>query len=269
MRRIKLVIEYDGTAFHGWQSQKNASSVQDVLAAKLKVLLNEAVTVAGAGRTDAGVHAYGQVAAFDSKTDKSLEKIVSGLNGLLPRDVRVRSAEVMPPVFDPRRDAMGKTYRYTWIDGDSHSPFWRRYSWWSKQPLDNRAMAIAAKHLVGEHDFSAFRAAACAAKSPVRKMHKVEIRRKGQRVTLEIHGTAFLQNMVRIIAGTLYDVGTGKRSPDSVKELLASKDRKLAGKTAPPEGLVLWQVDYGAIPRPGRRLKGQPGPVEADDAGDD
>lgn len=264
MRRIKLVLEYDGTAFHGWQSQKNAVSVQDVLAAKLKVLLNEAVTVAGAGRTDAGVHARGQVAAFDTAGNKELAKIVSGLNGLLPRDVRVRGAELMPPVFDPRRDALGKTYRYTWIDGDSHSPFWRRYSWWSRQALDNRSMALAARHLVGEHDFSAFRAASCAAKTPVRKMHKVEIRRKGERVTLEIHGTAFLQAMVRIIAGTLFDVGLGKRSPDSVKDLLASKDRQGAGKTAPPEGLVLWAVDYGTIPRPGRRLKGVPGPEDSD-----
>lgn len=256
MRRIKLVLEYDGTAFHGWQSQTNAAAVQDVLAAKLKILLNETVQVQGAGRTDAGVHAHGQVAAFDTASTKACDRILAGLNGLLPRDVRVRAAEDTVAVFDPRRDALGKTYRYTWLDGASHPPFWRRYSWWARQPLDHGAMASAARHLVGEHDFSSFRAAGCSARTATRRLHRVEIRRKGERVTLEIHGTAFLRQMVRIIAGTLFDVGTGKRDPDSLAGLLQARDRKRAGKTAPPEGLVLWQVDYGAIPRPGRKLKG-------------
>ena len=256
MRRIKLVLEYDGTSYHGWQSQKNAAAVQDVLAAKLKVLLREPTQVYGAGRTDAGVHARGQVAAFSTESDKSCEKILSGLNGLLPRDIRVRSCEEAPLVFDPRRDPLSKTYRYTWFDGAAHSPFWRHYSWWAKQPLDDQAMAAAAKTLEGEHDFSSFRAAGCTAKTPVRRILKCQVRRKGERITLEIQGTAFLHQMVRIIAGTLFDVGTGKRSADSLGPLLAARDRKLAGKTAPPEGLVLWTVEYGAIPRPGRKIKG-------------
>jgi tRNA pseudouridine38-40 synthase len=254
-RRIKLVLEYDGTAFHGWQSQKNASALQDLVAAKLKVLLREDVGLAGAGRTDAGVHARGQVAAFNTASDKTCEKILAGLNGLLPRDVRVRSCEEAPPAFDPRRDPLSKTYRYVWWDAPVHSPFWRRYSWHARQRLDERAMAQAAAHLVGEHDFSSFRAAGCTAKTPVRRILKAMVTRKGERVTFEVQGTAFLRQMVRIIAGTLHDVGGGARSPDSFPALLASRDRKRAAKTAPPEGLILWNVEYGAIPRPGRALK--------------
>jgi tRNA pseudouridine38-40 synthase len=256
MPRFKLTLEYDGTAFHGWQSQKNALSVQDTLAAKLRVLFKTDIKVVGAGRTDAGVHARGQVAAFSAQTDKDCTRILTGLNGLLPRDVRVRACEIVPEVFDPRRDSIGKKYRYTWFDGPAHSPFWRRWSWFAKQPLDDKAMDRAARLLEGEHDFTSFRAAACAAKTPVRRLLSCRVTRKGERVTLEVHGTAFLQQMVRNIAGTLYDVGIGKRTPESVGELLKARDRKLAGKTAPPEGLVLWEVYYGAIPRPGRRLKG-------------
>lgn len=255
MPRFKLILEYDGSAYHGWQSQKNASNIQDTLNAKLKILLKEDAKVMGAGRTDAGVHAKGQVAAFTSATDKPCERILAGLNGLLPRDIRVRSVEVVPEVFDPRRDSMGKTYKYTWFDGPAHSPFERLYSWHAKQKLDDKAMAAAAKLLEGEHDFTSFRAAACEAKTPVRRIHKCAVTRDGERVTLEIHGTAFLHQMVRIIAGTLFDVGTGKRTAASVGVLLKAKDRKLAGKTAPPEGLVMWQVDYGEIPRPGRKLR--------------
>jgi tRNA pseudouridine38-40 synthase len=256
-RRIRLILEYDGGAFHGWQSQKNAANLQDLLDEKLAVLLKDKPKVMGAGRTDAGVHAKGQVAAFSTSSEKACDQILKGLNGLLPQIVRVRSCDEMPEVFDPRRDAIAKTYRYTYFDGPAHSPFWKHWSWYSRQPLDDKAMARAAKHLVGEHDFSSFRAAACAAKTPVRKILKAEVRRKGERITFEIRGTAFLQQMVRIIAGTLYDVGIGQRSPDSFIQLLAAKDRKKAGKTAPPEGLVMWEVEYGAIPRPGRMLKGQ------------
>jgi tRNA pseudouridine38-40 synthase len=262
-RRIKLVLEYDGTAYHGWQSQKNAAAVQDLVAGKLAVLLKSAVALAGAGRTDAGVHARGQVAAFTTVSDRTCEKIQAGLNGLLPRDVRVRSCEEAPLLFDPRRDPLSKTYRYVWWDAPALSPFWRRYSWHARQPLDAEAMDRAAAALVGEHDFSSFRAAGCTAKTPVRRILEASVRRKGERVTLEIRGTAFLHQMVRIIAGTLYDVGQGRRTAASMAALLKAKDRKKAGKTAPPEGLILWNVEYGDIPRPGRRIRPS-GPGEVD-----
>jgi tRNA pseudouridine38-40 synthase len=256
MRRLRLLLEYDGGAFHGWQSQKNAANLQDLLDEKLAVLLKDKPRVSGAGRTDAGVHARGQVAAFSTKSDKACEQILKGLNGLLPQTVRVRACDEVPELFDPRRDALAKTYRYTFFDGPAHSPFWKRWSWHSRQHLDEKAMAQGAKHLEGEHDFSSFRAAGCAAKTPVRRILKAQVRRKGERITLEIRGTAFLQQMVRIIAGTLYDVGIGQRAPESIAGLLLARDRKKAGKTAPPEGLVMWEVEYGAIPRPGRMVRG-------------
>ncbi len=252
MPRYKLTLEYDGGAFHGWQSQKNEKNVQDTLRDALQILLSEEIHVEGASRTDSGVHARGQVAAFDSGEERDLRRMLAGLNGILPKALRVRAVEAVPDVFDPRRDCMGKTYRYTWFDGPVHPPFWQAYSAFAKGRLDDAAMAAAAAHLVGEHDFSSFRAAGCTGKTPVRRVLGCTIRRKGERVTLEIHGTAFLQKMVRNIAGTLQDVGLGKRSPDSIVGLLAAKDRTLAGNTAPAQGLVLWQVDYGAIPRPGR-----------------
>jgi tRNA pseudouridine38-40 synthase len=256
-RRIRLLLEYDGTAYHGWQSQKDGSAIQDVIESKLKVLLKEDGRIQGASRTDSGVHARGQVAAFNTESDKAPEKILAGLNGLLPRDIRVRDCQETVAVFDPRRDAAAKTYRYVFMDGPSHSPFWRRYSWYVKGSLDEGRMAQAAKSLVGEHDFSSFRAAGCAAKTPVRRILAATVTRKGERVTLEIKGQAFLQQMVRIIAGVLHDIGTGKQDPSFVSQLLKIKDRKKASKTAPANGLVLWNIDYGAIPRPGRRVLGQ------------
>lgn len=267
MPRYKLVLEYDGGAFHGWQSQKNEKSVQDTLRDALQILLSEEIMVSGASRTDSGVHARGQVASFVSGEERDTRRMLAGLNGILPRSLRVRVAELAPDVFDPRRDCLGKTYRYTWFDGPVHPPFWQAYSAFAKGPLDDAAMAKAAAHLVGEHDFSSFRAAGCTGKTPVRRITQCEIRRKGERVTLEIHGTAFLQKMVRNIAGTLQDVGLGKRTADSIVTLLAAKDRTLAGNTAPAAGLVLWQIDYGAIPRPGR-LVGQ-SVVAQDDIEDD
>ncbi|MGH7441905.1 MAG: tRNA pseudouridine synthase A, partial [bacterium] len=142
--------------------------------------------------------------------------------------------------------------RYLWWNGPALSPFWRGYAWHARQSLDEKAMDRAAACLVGEHDFSSFRAAGCSAKTPVRRVLKARVVRKGERVTFEIQGTAFLRQMVRILAGTLHDVGIGLRAADSLPGLLAARDRKQAGKTAPPEGLILWQVNYGAIPRPGR-----------------
>ncbi len=256
MRRLRLVIEYEGTAYHGWQSQANASAVQDIVAARLKVLLREQPHLEGAGRTDAGVHAHGQVAAFSTASGRPCDRIAAGLNGLLPRDVRIRSCDEVPPVFDPRRDPIHKTYRYVWWDAPALSPFWRRYAWHARGRLDVEAMDAAAAHLVGEHDFTSFRASGCTAKTPVRRILEARVRRKGSRVTFEIRGTAFLHQMVRIIAGTLHDVGLGTRPAADLPALIKARDRKLAGRTAPPEGLILWEVAYGAIPRPGRRVKG-------------
>jgi tRNA pseudouridine38-40 synthase len=227
-------------------------AVQNVLEEKLAVLLRHPVTVEGAGRTDSGVHARGQVICFDSETQKFPEELLKGLNGLLPQTIRAKEAEVVPLIFDPRRDAAHKTYRYTWYNHPYSSPFWRRYTWHAYAPLDVEAMQKAAAVLVGEHDFSSFRAAGCTAKTPIRTILACEVLRDKERVQLRITGHAFLHQMVRIIAGCLYDIGMGKRPWDDIKRILAGKNRKLAGKTAPAEGLTLWEVVYGSIPRPGR-----------------
>ena len=255
MRRIRLLLEYDGSAYHGWQSQKDIANLQDLLEEKLGILLATPTRIQGASRTDAGVHARGQVAAFNIESDKTTDKIHFAMNGLLPQDVRVRSVDEVPEVFDPRRDSMSKTYRYVFWDARQQSPFWRTYSYHARGVLNEAAMDEAAKLLVGEHDFSSFRAAGCSAKTPVRRMLAASVRRKGERVTFEITGQAFLQQMVRILAGTLHDIGVGKRPVSDISRLLEAKDRKLASKTVGAQGLILWNIEYGAIPRPGRLLK--------------
>lgn len=257
MRRIRLLLEYDGTAYHGWQSQKNDANLQDLLEVKLAILLGQPTRIDGASRTDAGVHARGQVAAFNTDSDKSTDKIQFSLNGLLPPDVRVREVSETVEVFDPRRDSQSKTYRYVYWDARQTSPFWRNYSFHARGQLDEKAMHEAAQALVGEHDFSSFRAAGCSAKTPVRRMLAASVKRKGERVTFEITGQAFLQQMVRILAGTLHDIGLGKRPVSDMAMLLSAKDRQQASKTAPAQGLILWKIEYGAIPRPGRKLKGE------------
>lgn len=255
MRRIKITLEYDGTAFHGWQRQANAVALQNVLEEKLEVLMRGPVKVEGASRTDTGVHARGQVVAFNTEDPKPVERIRHGLNGLLPQSVRAREVEEVPLVFDPRRDTLSKSYRYTWYNHPVSSPFWRRYSWHVQEPLDLKAMNQAASYLVGEHDFSSFRAANCSAKTPIRRILECSVIRDKERVQLRITGQAFLHQMVRIIAGTLYDIGAGKQKPEEIKAILAGKSRKLAGKTAPADGLILWEIAYGEIPRPGRKVK--------------
>ncbi len=176
-----------------------------------------------------------------------------GMNGLLPQSIRVRDCAQVEPIFDPRRDAQRKTYRYTWYNHPVASPFWRRYSWHAHAPLDLEAMKKAAAVLAGEHDFSSFRAAGCSAKTPVRRILDIQVLRQKERIQLRITGHAFLHQMVRIIAGTLYDVGTAKIPWTRMREILEGKNRKLAGKTAPAEGLVLWDVEYAEIPRASRK----------------
>ena len=254
MRRIKAILEYDGTAFHGFQKQSNSVGVQNVLEEKLEILFKAPTPVQGSSRTDTGVHARGQVIAFNVADDKPLATIQRGMNGLLPQSIRAREVAEVPAVFDPRRDAVHKSYRYTWYNHPVASPFWRRYSWHSHDALDVAAMNQAAGVLVGEHDFSSFRAAGCTAKTPVRTLFECKVIKDKERVQLRINGQAFLHQMVRVIAGTLFDIGTAKQDAGQMKATLAGKSRKLAGKTAPAEGLVLWEVAYGEIPRPGRKV---------------
>lgn len=244
MRRLKLVLEYEGTAYHGWQVQPGLLTIQGVLQDTLARLAGGPVQVGGAGRTDAGVHACGQVASFSAELRLEPTALRRALNACLPRDIVVRGVEEVPEDFDARRSARAKTYRYTILRRDYPSACLGRRSLYVPCPLDVEAMAEGARVFLGTHDFSAFRAGTCAARTPVRTVLEASWRQAGDLWHFEITGNAFLQHMVRIIVGTLLEVGRGRRTPANVAAALESKDRRCAGKTAPPHGLCLLEVQY-------------------------
>ncbi len=244
MPRLKLTLEYDGTDYVGWQRQLNGTSIQEVLEGALAELFGAPVSTFAAGRTDAGVHALGQVVAFDAPRTLPLTAYVRGLSALLPEDVSVVAATLVPPDFDPRRDAQGKRYRYLISNRPVRSPLRRRTHWQLFAPLDLKAMEEAARPLLGTHDFSAFRAANCEAKTTERTLRTLTLTASEDVVQFELEGRAFLKHMVRNIVGTLVEVGRGRQSVPWVAEVLASRDRTQAGPTAPAQGLVLVEVQY-------------------------
>ena len=242
---IKLIIEYDGTDYCGWQVQPNGVTIQEVLETALAKLLGDTVRLRSSGRTDAGVHARGMVAVFHTARLLPLQAFVHGLNGLIPPDIAIRSAEEVHPEFNPRADAVGKLYRYTILNAPTRAPLLRHYSWHLRECLDLDAMREAASAFVGKHDFSAFRAANCAAKSTERTITALDIAADPEGlITIDVRGTGFLRNMVRIMVGTLVAVGRGKLVSGTVYRLLAAGDRTQAGVTAPPQGLCLMEVYY-------------------------
>ena len=244
-----MVLEYDGTNFSGWQIQKGLppqQTIQGALHSALEKLTLEPIQVRGASRTDAGVHARGQVVAFETAKDNiPLIGFVRGLGQFLPRAVAVRSVEVAPEGWDPRRTSRGKRYRYTYWNDETPSALDRNRAWWVRGRLDVEAMRSAATHLLGTHDFEAFRSAQCAARHAIRTMYSLTVKLgEYRRVELEVVGNAFCRNMVRIMAGVLGEVGMGRRGPDDVRAILASRDRTQGGITAPPQGLCLEEVIY-------------------------
>ncbi len=243
-RVIKLTVEYDGTAYVGWQVQPNGPSIQSKLEEALAALVGEPTRVTGAGRTDAGVHARAQVASFRTPRDLPLKAFVAGMNGLLPRDIAVIHAEECRPDFDARRSARGKIYRYRIVNRPTRAPLSARYAWEVFRPLDLAPMQRAALSLVGEHDFSAFRAADCPAENPVREVRRLEVLPGPDGLAIEVEATAFLKHMVRNFVGTLVEVGAGARDPEDPGRVLAGRDRTRAGPTAPPQGLCLMRVLY-------------------------
>jgi tRNA pseudouridine38-40 synthase len=245
MPRLKLTLEYDGTAYVGWQRQLNGLSVQEVVERALGELLGAPVSTEAAGRTDAGVHALGQVVAFDAPRALPLTAYLRGLSVLLPADVSVVGAAEVAADFDPRRDSLGKRYRYLISNRPVRSPLRRRTHWELFAPLDAAVMDEAARPLLGTHDFSAFRAANCEAPTALRTLRELAIVSSLDVIQLEVEGTAFLKHMVRNLVGTLVEVGRGRRPAPWVAEVLASRDRTQAGPTAPPQGLVLVEVRYG------------------------
>jgi tRNA pseudouridine38-40 synthase len=253
VRHIRLVVEYDGTSLCGWQRQANGPTVQGHLEEALGKLLAHEAPVIGASRTDAGVHARGQVASFLTERAIPLHGIRRGLNSLLPRQIAIRDAAEVTDVFHPRFSATGKHYRYTILTRPDRSPRWRDRAWHHPDPLSIEAMAAAAALLCGEHDFAAFRAAGCTAATTTRRVDAIELSAPDpELLVLDVRGNAFLRNMVRILVGTLAEVGVGRRPPGQVAEILASRDRTRAGITAPAHGLELIEVRYDGS-RPGRR----------------
>ncbi len=248
VRNLRLHLEYEGTAYAGWQVQDNAPTVQGTLEGALATLLKAPVRITGAGRTDAGVHALGQVANFRTEATVPLKGFLHGLNNLLPPDITVRRVDELEPGFDSRRSAKEKTYQYFLHHAPSPSAFARRTAWHIHGPLDGEALARAAADVVGTHDFEAFRSAGCDATHAVRTIHETWVVRRGEFVEIGVRGNAFLRHMVRILVGTLVEVGRGKRSPASVPALIRSRDRSLAGPTAPPQGLFLKEVRYDVEP---------------------
>jgi tRNA pseudouridine38-40 synthase len=240
------VLEYDGTDFAGWQSQAGGErTVQATLAAALAEIAGGPVRVVGAGRTDAGVHAEGQVAAATLATRLDAETLARALNAKLPPDVAVRAALLAAHGFDPRREARSKLYRYAVWNGAEPSPLRRRRCPHVREPLDVAAMGKAAADLVGRHDFTSFQAAGSAARSSVRSLSRASVEGEtGGEVRFELAGDGFLRHMVRNAVGTLLEVGLGRRAPDSLPALLAARDRSRAGPTAPACGLTLVRVDY-------------------------
>lgn len=243
MRNIKLTIEYDGTNYSGWQMQPNGLAVQQVMEEALTKLLQEQVRLHSSGRTDAGVHAKGMAACFRTEKAIPLRAFTDGLNSLLPPDIAVHDAVEMPLEFHPRFDAQGKHYRYTLHIGPHRSPLCRLYVWHLRGKLDLEAMREAAALLVGEKDFASFRTVGCAAKTTVRRVDAVRITQEDDLLYIDVTGSGFLRNMVRIMAGTLVEAGRGRLAIDDLKRCFEAPGTP-AGPTAPPHGLCLMDVFY-------------------------
>lgn len=245
MRNIRLIIQFDGTDFCGWQMQDAQRTVQGDLTAALRRLTGVEVSICASSRTDSGVHAMAMPVSFRLDTTLPLKAFLFGLNSLLAKDVRVIQASDVPFDFHARFSASEKTYVYRVQNGRMALPLERRHSWHMPEPLDLEAMTDAARRLVGTHDFSAFRSAHCGATSPVRTLVRVDLSLERPGVlAMEVESGGFLRNMVRILAGTLVEVGRGRQSPSWIDELLEHGDRTQGGQTAPPQGLFLKSVRY-------------------------
>lgn len=243
-RWLKLTVAYEGTAYAGWQVQPTEPTVQAVVEAAWHEITRESIRVLSAGRTDAGVHALGQVVSLSTESPLSAADLQRALNAVLPEDVAIVAVDEVPENFHATYDAQRKTYRYQIHNGRTPDIFDRRFVWHYPQPLDAARMQLAAQSLVGKHDFAAFESAGSARPDTVRTLFAVEVKRVADRITIEVTGDGFLYNMVRSIVGTLVEVGKGSREPNWVAEVLASCDRRRAGQTAPALGLFLVNVEY-------------------------
>ena len=241
---VKIIVEYDGTNYCGWQIQPNGESIQAVLERAVSTFLGKPTRVTGSGRTDAGVHALGQVANFFAEKDFDRHRFLRALNALTPADITIKEIEIVPDTFDARRDGRSRVYEYLILNRSTPSPFFLNRAWHLHDALGLQAMREALPCLLGEQDFSSFRAAGCDAAHPVRKIYRATLEQRGELLVYTIEATAFLRHMVRNIVGTLVEVGRGLRTAKSFQELLDARDRTKAGPTAPPHGLYLLEVKY-------------------------
>lgn len=247
---LALGVEYDGSRFHGWQWQKDRPSVQQVLEEALGHIAAAPVRIAASGRTDAGVHATGQVISFSVSAKRPVDAWLRGTNSLLPEGVAVRWVEPVAPGFHARFSATARRYMYLFLEQPQRPGLGHAYITWTRHRLDDESMHRGAQQLLGERDFSSFRGSGCQARTPNRCVHQITVRRFGALVVLDITANAFLMHMVRNIAGVLTEVGTGTRDPEWVGEVLSRRDRGAAARTAPANGLYLVNVSYGDLIQP-------------------
>jgi tRNA pseudouridine38-40 synthase len=245
MRNIKLLIEYDGTEYQGWQVQPKGPTIQGILEEKLRLLTGDPIRIFGSGRTDSGVHALGQVAHFKTKSPMDIHSMQRALNSLLPPDIVIQKIEEVHEGFHARKDSKSKVYEYRILNRNLRSAFQRGYIWHIPQKLNLTEMKKATQSLIGEHDFSAFRTVGSPTRTTVRRVIRAEWRRgRDGLIRFEIEANGFLKQMVRSIIGTLVEVGKGKMKDVELQRILESKDRKKAGPTAPAQGLFLKEVRY-------------------------
>lgn len=247
MKRVRLIISYDGTNYCGWQIQINGITVEEVINRELSSLLGEKISVIGASRTDSGVHAVGNVAVFDTETKIPAEKISFALNQRLPDDIRIQKSEEVSEDFHPRYCDSTKTYEYKILNRKFPDPLNRLYTHFVYMPLDVQKMKEAAEYIVGEHDFASFCSSGSQVKTTIRTVYNLDITKDDNIIKIKISGNGFLYNMVRIIVGTLLKVGLGIYPPEHVKEIIEAKDRYAAGPKAPAKGLTLVGIKYEKI----------------------
>jgi len=244
MKNFKLIIEYDGTAYCGWQRQKNDSTIQEEIETALGRITRQKITLIGSGRTDSGVHAYGQVANFSCETRLTSDVFQKGLNGLLPDDIIIRACEPVSDGFHARYDAKSKTYQYRILNQPIPAALYRQYAWYIQKTLNIESMQAALTHIVGTRDFKAFEGTGSPRVHTIRTVMTAQLTQEDRFIVFKIKANGFLKFMVRNIVGTLVDIGLGKMAPDEIETILASKDRNQAAATAPPHGLFLMSVDY-------------------------
>ena len=243
-KRVRIIVAYDGTNYHGWQIQDNGNTIEAELNKCLSELLGEEIRVIGASRTDSKVHALGNVAVFDTESPMPASKISYALNQRLPEDIRIQKSEEVPPDWHPRHCESRKTYEYRIYRAEFPMPVKRLYSYFTYHTLNVGRMREAAAYLEGEHDFKSFCQTGAQVENTVRTIYSLWVEEQGQDLVIRVCGSGFLYNMVRIIVGTLLEVGQGKREPESMLEILAARDRNAAGATAPAHGLILMRYEF-------------------------